>query len=308
MNNLLWPPLLKAGDAVCLIAPSRAVNNDEISSCKNWLLSKGLSVIEGPNLFAKWHQYAGTHSQRLDDLNWALTHPQSKAIVLARGGFGMAHLVDELKPVSFSNSKWVIGFSDATMLGIVLNRFGLPFVHGPVARTWPKTQPSDIEALGTLLFSGKSDLVFGGNSKPFSAIQAPVVGGNLTLITHSLGTAHSFRMPQGGILFLEEVGEYHYHIDRMFNQLFRAGILQKASAVILGAFSDLKDTESDFGIGIIPMLRHFVGDNIPIISGFPAGHEDRNFPLVLGAQYVLSSNATGVSLKIKTAEVGTPAA
>lgn len=300
MRQVIMPPTLNQGDKVIIIAPSRSVLPSEIIDCKNWLLQLGLTVIEGPNLYSQWNQYAGNHQQRLTDLQWALNHKEAKAIILARGGFGMAHLVDELKSDSICQfPKWVIGFSDATMLGLVMNRWGLPFVHGPVARTWPKTNPKDLEALHNLLFKGVSDWQETAQNPTLTNIEAPLVGGNLTLITHSLGTQHSFLMPNGALLFLEEVGEYHYHIDRMFNQLKRSGILNKASAIILGAFSDLKDSPQDFGMGVVDLLRHFIPPQIPIIENFPAGHQERNSPLLLGATYVLAQTSNTLSLKIK---------
>lgn len=286
MNSI--PPLLSPGDKVAVIATAKTFEQSTIRSAFQYLKDWKLEVVAGQNLFKKNFQYAGTDAERLEDLQWAIDNPQIKAIFLARGGYGTGRIIDlvNFEPL-FANPKWIIGFSDVTVLHFSLQKLGLQSIHGPMPIAFEKNQlTKSLEKLKNTLFysplayTWKVQTILNktGNAK------GELIGGNLTIINNLIGTKSDFDF-SGRILFIEEVGEYLYHIDRMMIHLKRAGKLEKLNGLIIGHFSDIKDNSAPFGKNYQTIILDAVQEyNFPVAFGFPAGHEDRNDPLVLGAK------------------------
>lgn len=286
----LSPPLLSPGDKVAVIATAKTFEQTAITESFKYLTDWGLEVVPGKNLFKQDYQFAGTDTERLEDLQWAINNTQIKAIFLARGGYGTGRIIDEINFESLvNNPKWIIGFSDVTVLHFSLQKLGLLSIHGPMPISFEKNiQTLSLDKLRNILFQPpnpchwKNKSSLGYNKKGIA--NGTLIGGNLTIINNLIGTNSDFDFG-GKILFIEEVGEYLYHIDRMMIHLKRAGKLEHLKGMIIGHFSDVKDNAAPFGKNyqevILDATRNY---NFPIAMDFPAGHEDLNDPLIFGAE------------------------
>lgn len=294
---LTAPPYLVLGDTVAIVAPARKVSVDDISNGIEFLAQKGLKVIEGTNLYNVHHQYAGTDQERVHDLQWAIDHPEVKAIICARGGYGTSRIIDQLNFDSFrARPKWVTGFSDNTTLHCHLHTLGYQSIHStvPLLMGTEATSLSD-NALISALMGKQPNTTFPSNQYAIPGeAHGEVIGGNLTLVVNMLGTASEID-PTDKILFIEDVDEHLYHFDRMMVQLKRAGVLKKLKGLIVGHFSKIKDPVGYFGKTIEEViLDHCAPYNYPVAFGFPAGHEDHNMPLIFGrdASFTVRTNQT----------------
>ena len=276
------PDFLKAGDHVAVINASKKLQSD-IEPGLNLLRSWGLEPVLGAAVHEEDGYFAGNDAERLNDLQWALDHPEIKAIIMARGGYGATRIVDQASFTRFEqNPKWLCGFSDVTSLLCQIDNLKVACVHGPMVASFCRDAESD-EHLRKFLFGEGLDYQVARHKDNFKgSTEAPVIGGNLTMITNSIGTA-SEANTDGKILLMEEVGEYIYHLDRMLVHLIRAGKLDKLKGVIVGDFSGMRDHKDSFGLTVNQVLKmHLSPLDIPIAFGFPAGHENRNFPVPLG--------------------------
>ncbi|MEL7002721.1 MAG: LD-carboxypeptidase [Bacteroidota bacterium] len=291
--------LLKSGDNVSIISPSRVIFEDQMIEAKRILKTWGLNVIEGCSLYSQSGYFAGTDDDRLIELQQVINDPSIRAIFCARGGYGLTRFLDELDVTPLlKRPKWIVGFSDITALHLKLNLAGIESIHGlmPVQFEYSGVKDS-IASLYKILFHSE------GEYKTETSIDnvsgeaiGTLVGGNLCLICDSLGTSSEINTDDK-ILFLEEIDEYLYKIDRMLNQLKRSGKFQNLKGVIIGDFSKVKDTEIAFGISLIPLIKSYFGDkNIPLMFGFPAGHEPLHWALPLGRRVELSVDNNGCRL------------
>lgn len=243
----------------------------------------GLEPVLGKYVREEYNLFAGEDAQRRADLQWALDAVDIKAILMARGGYGTTRILDELLFSGLrKNPKWVCGFSDITPLLCKLNNLGIASLHGPMLASLGRDDASD-KSLQSLLFG--EPVAY--EVKPrieniLGSTQAEIIGGNLTMICNSLCTASEVQTA-GKILFLEEVGEYIYHLDRMMVHLLRAGKLSALAGIIIGNFSDMKDHKDTFGRPAKEVLKsHLNHLGCPVAYGFPAGHERKNLPLPFG--------------------------
>lgn len=293
------PPLLKKGDKVGIVAPSRMVTEDQMARGFEVLNDRGLDVVRGKHLFERCGYFAGTDEQRRSDLQQMLDDPDIAAVFCARGGYGMTRIVDQLDLTGMlSRPKWLIGFSDITALHLSLDRAGVESVHGlmPAQYEYMGVEES-LSSLWELLFKGclKYELSSHSMNRAGEA-RGQLVGGNLSLVAESLGTPTEVQTA-GKILFIEEIDEYLYKIDRMLMQLSRAGKLSSLKGLIVGDFSQMKDTQIPFGKTILELINgHFEGYDIPVVFGFPAGHEVRNLALPFGREVLLKVTNTSVQL------------
>ncbi|GAA0892491.1 LD-carboxypeptidase [Fulvivirga kasyanovii] len=284
------PELLSKGDKVGIIAPSRVITEEQMAKAFEVFDEWELEVIKGESLFAKEGYFAGTDSQRRADLQRMIDDPEIKAIFCARGGYGMTRIIDQIDLTNFiKRPKWVIGFSDITALHLALNRKGIESVHGlmPVQYDYMGVEES-LASLRQLLFEGtvRYEVASDANNR-HGECTAEVVGGNLSLVAESLGTSTEIDAA-GKILILEEIDEYLYKIDRMFMQLRRSGKLESLAGVIIGDFSQMKDTQIPFGKSVFDLIAaHFEGLEIPIAYNFPVGHEARNLAIPIGRKMKL---------------------
>lgn len=297
----LLPPPLSKGDQIVVTAPSRRIFEEQVEKAWTIFDSWGLEVTRAPHLFSADGYFAGTDKERLADFQSALNDQSVRAIFCARGGYGATRFVDQMQwPIS-GPPKWVIGFSDVTAIHLSAARAGWATVHGlmPAQYGYDGVDES-LRSLHDLLFyhsfsremPSKEALTIPGSTT------APVIGGNLSLLAESLGTRTELDT-SGKILFMEEVDEYLYKVDRMLNQLQRAGKFDNLAGVIIGDFSDMNDTEIPFGTDIYGVLsRYFNDKQIPVASGLPIGHERFNLalPLMTPVSIEVSQNVCRLSL------------
>lgn len=298
--SINYPPFLSSGDTVRIISTARKVSQEEIAPAIQLLESWGLKVETGKFLFSEYHQFAGTDSEREYDLQSALDAPLVKAIFCARGGYGTPRIIDGINWSEFKkHPKWVVGFSDMTvLLSTTLNQ-GFVSMHAPIALFFSREEYySSVETLKAFLFGEKTVFRIPTHARNKNGITVgSLVGGSLSLIVNSIGTRSDFD-PKGKILFLEDLDEYLYHLDRMMIQLKRADILSAISGLVIGYFSDMKDNKVPFGKTAYEIIESHVREyNYPICYGFPVGHEAPNMPLPVGALSKLTVDENGTLLE-----------
>jgi len=289
------PQLLKNGDTVAIVAPAGKIASVKVDAARNILESWDLQVVLGSNLFKDHHQYAATDDERLADLQNAMDDPEIKAVLFARGGYGVIRILDRIDFSGFRKSpKWLIGFSDITVFHSHLySQFGIMAIHGPMAAGL--TDPISAESLRNVLF-GKP-LHYEIESHPLNRngkARGILVGGNLAILCSLIGTASEIGT-KGKILFIEDVGEYLYRLDRMMWHLKRSGKLDGLKGLIVGGMTDMKDNDPPFGKSPYEIVAEAVKDyNYPVCFGFPAGHQTNNRALIIGksAELVVEEKVT----------------
>jgi muramoyltetrapeptide carboxypeptidase len=288
-NTLIQPPYLKAGDTVAIVAPSGVLNgrDKEVNQAKELLRSWGLNVVVGDHVFNKANHFAGTDNERAEDFQKALDNPNIKAIWCARGGYGTVRMIDKLDYTKYKeNPKWVIGYSDITAIHNQLNIEGSESIHAMMCTSLTDDLSEIEETLETFkcaLFGKSINYTIDGSSyNKTGSVTAPLVGGNLTLLHTMLGSKTSIDT-SGKILFIEEIGEYKYHIDRMLQSLKRAGYFENLKGLIVGDMSKIRKNTTPWGTSIEQLILDAVAEyDFPILFNFPAGHEDDNRALILG--------------------------
>lgn len=295
------PVFLKQGDKVAVIATAKVFPPEKIKKGIDYLKEQGFEVAPGKNLFKKHNHFAGTDRERAEDLQHVLDDTEIKAVFCARGGYGTSRILDSVDFAGYKRCpKWIIGFSDVTILHLHLQKAGFQSVHGPMPIQYSDKE-YEYSTRVMLRFLMGDQLVY--NNIPTHQLNAPgeteaeIAGGNLSLLVHSIGTDSEINTDDK-ILFLEETGEYLYQIDRMLVQLKRAGKLKKIKGLIAGQFSGTKDNKDlPFGHSVEELiLEHISGLNIPVCFGFPSGHIPPNLPLVFGREAFFHSSSEGVSL------------
>jgi muramoyltetrapeptide carboxypeptidase len=284
------PAFLKKNDQVAVIATAKKFPAEQLGTGLKILEGWGLKVCTGKNLYKEDHQFAGTDKERLKDLQHALDDKKIRAIFCARGGYGTNRIIDRVDLTRFrKNPKWLAGFSDVTVLHCLLQREGFQSIHGTMPYLFGKDSPSSVESLRKTLFGEqikyeiKSDPL---NKKGKS--EGILIGGNLSILQSMIGTDTDFDTRKK-ILFIEEIDEYLYRIDRMMIHLKRAGKLKDLSGLIVGHFTDIKDNEAAFGKNVKEIILESVKDyKFPVCFNFPAGHEKDNMALRFGAKIKLS--------------------
>jgi muramoyltetrapeptide carboxypeptidase len=289
-HSTLRPAYLKQGDTIGIVAPARKVSAEELAPAINILESWGLKIKTGKNIFSVQDQFAGSDAQRTADYQDMLDDTEVKAIISARGGYGSVRIIDALNFSSFKkNPKWIIGYSDVTVIhSHVHTHIGIETLHA----TMPISFNKDAESLSLL----KKALF--GEELSYSILSTPLnrkgeskgvlVGGNLSLL-YALAATPSDIDTKGKILFLEDLDEYLYHIDRMMMQLKRSGKLSGLKGLIIGNLSDMKDNTIPFGKTAEEIILDAVKEyDYPVCFGFPAGHGIKNNPLYLGREVELS--------------------
>lgn len=293
------PPLLHPGDEVILVSPASHPKSDQWKQGVEVLESWGLKVRLAPNALSHYFGFGGSDEERLSDFQLALDDPKIKAIFPIRGGYGSSRILDRLNFEKFLlNPKWIIGFSDITAILNHVAQLEIASIHGPMPHNFCQVGGDEaLESLRNLLFEGKIQIDI--PSEPENRIghaEAEIVGGNLSLIVHLIGS-QSLPEFKGKILLLEDVGENLYHIDRMVLQLKRAGLLDHLAGLIVGGFSDCKEAGLSVGKNVNQIiLEHTAGSQYPIAFEFPSGHIAQNFPLVFGKKIKLLVNADNVQL------------
>ncbi len=298
--SILFPPPLQAGQRVAIVGTARKTTATELAPAIQTLTGWGLEVTLGESIDAVENQFAGSDGLRRRDLQRQLDDPAVRAIFCARGGYGTARFVDELDFAAFALApKWVAGFSDITVLNCHLLRRGFASLHGPMPLLFG--QPGGeaaLESLRRALFGEHLTLSAPPQplNRPGTAI-GQLVGGNLSLLHTLTGTASQADFA-GRILFLEDLDEYLYHIDRMLLHLHRSGQLRGLAGLVVGHFSQMHDNAVPFGSTAYEIINSYARRyNFPVGYGFAVGHEADNHALVVGQTVALTVNtAVGAGL------------
>jgi len=297
MENITPSPL-KPGDCIGIIAPARRVLQQEVQPAIRYFTSKGFMVKTAPHLFAGYHQFAGTDEQRANDLMEMIEDKTVKAILCARGGYGSVRLLDHINFRKLQqNPKWIVGYSDITVFHNLLNGwYGLESIHGPMPFNFPADGTSN-ESIDTLLrvLMGENPqyTVSPHHLNKLGKAEGTLVGGNLSILYGLSGTNADINA-QGRILFIEDLDEYLYHIDRMMMNLKHSGKLGGISGLIVGGLSEMKDNHTPFGFTAHEIVANTLKEfNIPVCFDFPAGHVDPNLSLIMGRRVNLEVNNKG---------------
>lgn len=296
------PAYLKPGDKVALISPSYYSSMETALAAADTLRSWGYEPVIGPNVGKKYlEHYAGTVEERLADLRWALKDPDIKAILCLRGGYSTLHLVEGLPLKKLAASpKWLIGYSDITTLLSMEACAGVMSIHGVMGCNIAKQNSVNVQQSCTLL----RNLLQGQvpryelpahKENILGRAKGTLVGGNLATFAPLLCSQVNEIGQSDIILFVEEVEETHHNIDRLFNMLKMSGVLAHCKGIILGDFTDCTN---DVGYeSVEAMLRQYIEPyHIPLLCGFPAGHEKLNLPLVIGAPVTMEVREDGATL------------
>ena len=293
---MICPPYLKPGDKVALIATARKISEAELDFAFKTLRNWGLEPVSGKNLYAAENQFAGSDEQRAADLQWAINDDDIKAVFIARGGYGTVRIVDKvdftrLRP----HPKWIVGYSDVTVLHSHIHKYLYTCtIHGTMPLNFDKSAEAT-ESLRKCLFGERQRyLVPPHGLNRTGRANGVVVGGNLSLLYALSGTPDDLDT-SGKILFLEDLDEYLYHVDRMMLNLKRSGKLRSLAGLLVGGFTEMKDNTVPFGETAEEIIFDAVKEyNYPVCFNFPAGHVDRNLALYFGREAKLTvDNANG---------------
>jgi len=298
--NCVKPDYLAVGDKVALISPSYYTPMENVEKTADLLRSWGLEPVIGPNVgLVVDGRYAGTVSERVSDIRWALNDPSIKAIICNRGGYGTIQLIDQLNLSELkAHPKWLVGFSDISTLHGLLNRAGVMSIHGTMSSFLAK---GGTDASSTMM----RDLLMGivpryelpAHSQNIEGKASGIlVGGNLCTFVPNLGSQADATLGNNLILFVEEVEESMHNIDRQMRILQMNGVLDRCRGVVLGEFTDCGSefTYENVEAMISQMLAPY---RIPVLCGFPGGHGDVNLPLVMGAPVTIDVRSDGATLQ-----------
>jgi len=294
-------PYLKKGDKIAITCPAKKLPNpmtDAITLLQSW----GLEVVLGDTVEASFHQFAGDDDFRAADMQRFIDDDSIKAIIAARGGYGTVRMIDKVDFSRFSqNPKWLIGFSDITLLHTHLfTNYGAQTIHGQMPVNIPDASKHSIDTLRRALFGEELNYEFATHdvNKPGKA-KGTIVGGNLSLLVAAAGSVSDLDY-NNKVLFIEDVGEYLYSVDRMLRMLDRAGKLKNLAGLVVGGFTDIKDNDIPFGQTVSQIVMEIVKEyNYPVCFDFPAGHIPDNNSLVLGREVGLQVDEKQAKLWFK---------
>jgi muramoyltetrapeptide carboxypeptidase len=296
------PPYLKKGDTIGIVCPSGTLSAKKAATCIETLEAWGYKVKIGKTLGTQHHYFSATDEARATDLQEMLDDKNVQAVLCGRGGYGMSRIIDILDFKAFKkHPKWVIGFSDITLLH---NHFTQVLktasLHAPMAGAFNNGQSNNewVLSLKHALQGKKANYkaeVHAHNK--LGKATGKLVGGNLTLVAHAIGTASGLQT-KNAILFLEDIGEYKYNIDRMMLQLKRSGMLKNLAGLVVGGFTQTKDSDPAFGATVYEIIEAAVAEyNYPVCYDFPVSHDKENYAIKHGMEYALEVTAKKVILK-----------
>jgi len=301
---MIRPPYLQKGDKIAIVAPAGRVEPDYVDNAVKRFESWGYEVVVGDNVFNSFNTFSARDDQRLRDMQLALDSHEIRAIVCARGGYGSIRIIDKLDYSTFQgNPKWLIGFSDITVLHAKLNVLGVESLHAPMPINFPAdaSVPEDIMWTQRILEGEIPQYNFAGHElNREGEVAGEIIGGNLSVI-YSLRGVNIQWDKQGKILFIEDVGEELYHLDRMMQNLKMAGSFDKLEGLIVGEMTNMKDGDPSFGKNAYEIIAEAVEEyKFPVAYGFFAGHGSVNKPLIFGANVSLSVSKDSCVLDFNT--------
>jgi len=301
---MITPEFLKKGDTVAIVSTARKISEAELQSALRLLDAHGLKVILGKTIGATAHQFAGDDALRASDFQQQMDNPKVKAIWCARGGYGTVRMIDLLDFSKFKKTpKWIIGYSDITVFHNHVHHMDIETLHAQMPLEIEKKTLATQESIFKVLFGKNYDIEF--SSEIFSLnrngrAKGQLVGGNLSML-YSLCGSNSAIKTEGKLLFLEDLDEYLYHIDRMLQNLKRNGMLENLAGLIVGGMSDMKDNTIPFGKTAEGIIAEAVsGYHFPVCFHFPAGHIEDNRALIMGREVEFQVSDSTVQLQFKS--------
>jgi muramoyltetrapeptide carboxypeptidase len=284
---MLYPEFLRKGDTIAIVSPCKHVSEAELAPNLEQLRNWGYEVVLGKNVYAKNGFFAGTDKERAEDLQWAIEHPYAKAILMTRGGYGLIRIIDQIDFSAFAEkAKWLIGYSDATVIHNHLFQKNIASMHAPMLMGLTTIAEPARGHWQDLIKGNAQSIAFVAGTESNvkdTRIEGRMIGGNLSLL-YALQGSHSFPYLKDCILFIEEIDEYRYHVDRILMSLSRSGALNGLKALVVGYLTDVKESTTPYGMSSEAMiLERFEALNIPVIFGYPAGHEADHRGFVQGA-------------------------
>lgn len=300
---IITPPYLKKGDTIGIVCPAGYMEANKVNTCVATLQKWGYQVKLGKTVGGSSTTYfAGTDEERLNDFQQMLDDDEVKAILCGRGGYGTGRIIEAMRFKKFKKQpKWIIGYSDITVLhNHLYTNYKVSSLHSPMAGAFNEGGYKNefVLSLKNVLAGKKIKYAAGGHelNRPGLA-KGELVGGNLALLAHLTGTGSDIKT-KGRILFIEDVGEQLYNIDRMMYQLKRSGKLSKLAGLIFGGFTETKDTERPFGKTVHQLLKDIIAEyDYPVCFDFPVSHTDRNYALKVGVEYTLKVTKSRVLLQ-----------
>ena len=301
MSSKRLPPFLSPGDEIRIVSPASVVEKEYIEKTTQSLEKLGYKVSLGENVFATYHQFAGEDSKRAEDIQHALDEENIKAVFCARGGYGSVRIIDKLDFSNYQNNpKWLVGFSDITVFHSHLNtKLWVPSVHSPMPVNFDNQNFSDnLEQLNNILQGKLNDIQIGSSPLNRSGkASGTLVGGNLSILYSLQATPYELDTANS-ILFIEDVGEQLYHLDRMLNNFRLSGKLDSVKGLIVGGLTDMQDKKRPFGKRAEEIVSDAVKSfNYPVAFDFPAGHTQNNHPFLLGVDINLTVNEEGSTIQ-----------
>jgi len=301
-DPVITPPYLQAGDAVALVAPARSIGREAVEPALKIFKAWDLKVVTGANLFSQYHQFAGSDLERARNMQQMLDDEKVKAIFCARGGYGTIRILEHLDFSHFAqHPKWLVGFSDITVLHAYINeKLNIKTLHAEMPVNFPKDakENTSMKYLKALLWGNIKhyDLDNDFPVRDQSRISGKLTGGNLSVLCSLSGTPYDMDT-NGNILFLEEVDEYLYHLDRMMMNFKLSGKLNNLKALIVGSMTEMKDNSVPFGKSACDIILDATKEfDFPVLTGFPSGHSELNMPLILGGIIQISKKEGGIKV------------
>ena len=298
-----FPPFLKPGATIGITCPSGYVSAERVQYAVIVLKKWGFNTKIGMTVGNEFHYFSGDDDTRTADLQQMLDDPNIDAILMGRGGYGLSRIIDQIDFTKFiQHPKWICGFSDITILhSHIQAQFGIPTIHSIMCGAFkPETEYEDYILSFKKALSGENlnyTISSNEHNRTGKAI-ARIVGGNLAMLAHLTGSVSEIDT-DGKILFIEDIGEHLYHIDRMLINLKRSGKMSKLKGLLVGSFTDIQDTDRPFG----QTLEQIISDKVkeyefPVAFGFHCGHDEVNNTLVLGAEYDFEVTKSGSNLRL----------
>ncbi len=288
--SMKTPKFLSVGSKIAIVSPAGFINPEFVISTEKYLTDKGYNVVVFPSCLQRNFQMAGTDAERLADLQNAFDNPEIDAILCSRGGYGVNHLIEKLDMTKFLESpKWILGFSDITNLHLWANKHGVKSLHCQMTKAFQEIPEFDcVQNILRYVSGEKVSYDFKTDNLNRNGIaQGELIGGNLSIIYSLQGTDFAIDCDDK-ILFIEDLNEYLYHLDRMMINLKLSGKLAKLRGLVVGSFSDMLDNNNPFGKTAYEIIKSHTDEySYPIAFGFPVGHTNDNQPLVEGGQYKL---------------------
>jgi muramoyltetrapeptide carboxypeptidase len=302
----MQPAFLQQGDTIGIIATARFITSEQWQYAKGVIESWGLKIKLAENVFTPSFQLAGNVEERTQSFLSLWNDNEVKALLVARGGYGTIHTIDEILPF-FNDSKWICGYSDVTVLLNACTNKDIACIHSTMPISFEHATPEALENLRCALFGESFLLEWSEKQIQTGNTEGKIVGGNLSVIYSQLGSATQLNT-EGKILFLEDVDEMLYHVDRMLTALKRAGMFKNITGLILGGFTQMRDNTEEFGFSsnnpwgksLVEMILEIGLDcNIPVTMGFPAGHlnDNRAFYMGRNAELIVNENSAQLTWK-----------